>query len=162
MKKSEYDNLTEWVNVGGGLTPYNENAKELLGQSFRGEIFTFKNQTARDLSFHRCYFSLLNFIYGYLPEKFKESVPESRFYHFLKHIKGEYDVIFEFKDGTKMIEYESISFGMMNQHKFKKYIKNQMPYIYENVIRPFYPNDDIYNGIIETIELEYEKFLSKL
>jgi hypothetical protein len=161
MKKSDYDKLQEWINVGGGLTPYNDNAKELLEQSSRGEIFTFQNVTKRDLNFHRCYFALLNFIYGYLPSNFKESVPNERFYHFLKHLKGEYEIIFEFKDGTKMIEYESISFGRMNQQRFKEYIREQLPWIYENVIGRFY-DGEMYSGIIETIEEEFEKFLIKL
>ena len=162
MKKSDFDKLTQWKNVGGGIVPYNEKAKELLEQSKKGELLIFQNKTPRDLKFHRCYFSLLNFIWGYLPKSFQESVPESKFYHFLKHLKGEYEVIFEFKDGTKMIEYESISFGMMNQKRFEEYIREQISFIYEDVISPFYPDNDIYSGIIETIENEYEKFFSKL
>jgi hypothetical protein len=161
MKKSDYDKLTEWTNVGGGLVPYNDNAKELIEQSSRGEIFAFDNKTYRDLKFHRCYFSLLNFIYDYLPSKFKETIPESRFYYFLKHLKGEYEVIFTFKDGTTMVEYESISFGRMDQNRFKEYIREQLPWIYENVIGLYYKGD-MYTGIIQTIEEEYKKFLSKL
>jgi hypothetical protein len=135
--------------------------KSLIEQSSRGEIFTFDNKTYRDLSFHRCYFSLLNFIYDYLPTKFKETVSKDKFYHFLKHLKGEYEVIFEFKDGTKLVEYESLSFGRMNQNRFKEYIREQLPWIYENVVGVYYKGD-MYNGIIETIEEGYKKFLSKL
>lgn len=161
MKKSDYDKLSEWLNVGGGLTPHNENAREIIEQSTRGEILTFDNKTYRDLSFHRCYFSLLNFIYDYLPVKFKETIPKERFYYFLKHLKGEYEVIFTFKDGTKMVEYESISFGRMNQTRFEEYIREQLPWIYENVLGLYFKGD-MHNGIVETIEEEYKKFLSKL
>jgi hypothetical protein len=161
MKKSDYDKLSEWLNVGGGLTPHNDNAKELIEQSSRGEIIAFKEVTARDVNFHRCYFALLNYIYDYMPKKFKEVIPENRFYYFLKHLKGDYDVIFTFKDGSKMIEYESISFGKMSQKQFEEYIRNQLPWIYENLIGLYF-KDDIYNEIVNTIEDEFKKFLSKL
>lgn len=161
MKKSEFDKLHELVFVGGGWIPNNENAQELADQSARGEITTFKEVTARDLSFHRGYFALLKFIYGYLPNSFHNMIPENRFYHFIKHLKGEYEVIFTFKDGTKLVEYESISFGKMSQNEFEDYIRKQLPFIYENILGQFFEGD-IYNGIIETIEQEFEKYLSKL
>ncbi len=162
MKKSEYDKLVQFVNVGGGVTPVNENATELLEQSSKGEIFTFKNITARDLKFHNCYFALLSFIYGYMPKSFKDIIPEKKFYYWLKHLKGEYDVVFTFKDGSTMVEYESLAFGNMSDQRFKSYIKEQLPWIYSNVINPVYPDPDIFKGITETIENEFEKFLSKL
>ena len=67
MKDGDYHRLIEMANVGGGWVPANENATELLDQTHKGEITTFEEVTARDLSMHKCYFSLLNFIYGYLP-----------------------------------------------------------------------------------------------
>jgi len=161
MKKSEFDKLIELSYVGGGWIPTNENAKELAEQSGKGEIHTFKEVTARDLSFHKGYFALLKEIYGYLPNKFKEKIPENRFYHFIKHLKGDYEVIFTFNDGSKMIEYESIAFGKMSQKRFEEYIREQLPWIYENIIGQFYEGD-IYNGIIDNIETEFEKYLSKL
>ena len=62
---------------------------------------------------------------------------------------------------TEMIEYDSISFGKMNQNKFEEFIKNQLPYIYENIIGKFFEGE-IYDNIIRTIEEEYKKFFSKL
>lgn len=161
MKKSEYDKLTQWANVGGGLIPANENATELLEQSSKGEILTFKEIKARDLNFHKCYFLLLSFIYGYLPKSFKEAVSENKFYYWLKHLKKEYKVLFAFKDGTQLVEYDSIAFGKMSQKSFENYIREQLPWIYENVIGVYF-DGDIYNGIIQTIEDEFKKFLSKL
>jgi len=49
----------------------------------------------------------------------------------------------------------------MSQDQFETYVKEQLPWIYENVIGAFY-SDEIYAGIIDTIEEEYKKFLSKL
>jgi hypothetical protein len=70
-------------------------------------------------------------------------------------------VLFKFKDGTAMVEYESIAFGNMSQKRFEAYIREQLPWIYENVIGAFFEGA-IYDGIVETIEKEYEIFLSKL
>ena len=161
MKDGDYHRLIEMANVGGGWVPANENATELLDQTHKGEITTFEEVTARDLSMHKCYFSLLNFIYCYLPNRFKKQVPEKEFYKWLKHLKKEYKVIFTFKDGTQLVEYDSISFGNMSQKRFENYVREQLPYIYENVIAEFFEGD-IYDSILATIELEYERFLAKL
>ena len=161
MKNSDFYKLVEFTNAGGGLLPFNSNAIELVDISRKGEILTFKEITNRDTRFHRCYFSLLNFIYEYMPAVFKKKIPEHKFYIWLKHLKGEYEVVFEFKDGTKMVEYESISFGNMSQKRFEAYIREQLPYIYENVLGKYFEGE-ILNGIIETIEDEYKKFLAKL
>lgn len=161
MKDSDYHNLIDLAYVGGGYISANDNANELEIRCSKGEIISMKEVTQRDLKFHKCYFSLLNFIYSYLPEKFKKRVHEKNFYKWLKHLKGEYTVVYVFNDGTKMIEYDSISFGKMSQKTFENYISNQLPWIYENVIGAFYQGD-IYTNIIETIEEEYQKFLSKL
>ena len=161
MKDSEYFKLIQLANVGGGFIPANDNANELLEQSHKGEILSFKEITARDIRFHRCYFALIRFIYDYLPLKFRKAVPEDKFYIFIKHLKGEYQVLFEFKDGTKMVEYESISFGNMSQKRFEAFIREQLPFIYENVLASFFEGQ-MYDGIVKTIEAEFERFLAKL
>jgi hypothetical protein len=161
MKDDDFHKIIELAVVGGGLISANENAAELIEQSHKGEILSFMEVTARDLRFHRAYFSLLNFIYGYLPNRFKKQVPEKEFYKWLKHLKKEYKVIFTFKDGTQLVEYDSISFGNMSQKRFENYVREQLPYIYENVIAKFFEGD-IYDSILATIELEYERFLAKL
>jgi len=161
MNNSDFDKLVELCCVGRGWTPANSNAEELLDSMTRGEIIAVREVTQRDLKFHRAYFSLLNFIYDYLPLSFKRKVPKQHFYKFVKHLRGEYDVLFEFKDGTKLVEYPSISFGRMSQKRFEGYIREQLPWIYENIIGAFFEGE-IYKNIIETIEMEYEKFLQKL
>jgi len=162
MKKDSFDKLIDFSYTGGFLfKPENQSAFDLCDQLGIGEHVLFELKTPRDIKFHQCYFVLINFIWGYLPVKFQESVPKYKFYHFLKHLKGEYEVVFEFKDGTKMVEYESIAFGRMSQETFENYIREQLPWIYENVIGKFY-KDEIYDGIIDTIEKEFKKFLSKL
>lgn len=161
MKDKDFYKVIEILNVGGGWTPYNENAIELLDNSAKGEIVSVLEVTQRDIKFHKCYFSLLSFIYDYLPAKFQKKVPKRKFYLFVKHLKGEYEVLFKFKDGTQMVEYDSISFGNMSQKRFQEYVKLQLPYIYENVLGEFFEGEML-DGIIATIEDQYLKFLSKL
>jgi len=161
MKDTDYSKIVELCIVGGGFVPHNEVATELVEQSRRGEIIAFKEITARDLSFHRCYMALLNFIYDLLPDKFQRGVPENKFYMWLKHLKGSYNVLFTFKDGTKLVEYDSIAFGRMSQKSFETYIREQLPFIYENVIGKYFEGD-LYSGVVDTIEEEFERFLIRL
>ena len=49
----------------------------------------------------------------------------------------------------------------MNDLEFKSYVKNQMPNLYENLIRALF-SGEISKNIIETIESEYIKFFSIL
>lgn len=161
MKDRDIYKLVDFYNAGGGLLPVNQKAHEIIEQSDKGEVISFLEVTQRDLKFHRCYMSLLAFIYGYLPEKFKRQVPKEKFYIWLKHLKGQYEVVFEFQDGTKMVEYDSISFGRMSQKAFENYVREQLPWIYSNVIGAFFEGQ-IYDNIIDTIEEEYIKFLAKL
>jgi hypothetical protein len=161
MTDKKFKRVIELTYMGGGWIPANDNANNLADQSVKGEIQAFEECTVRDIRFHRCYFSFLNYIYAYLPNKFKQEVSEGNFYLFLKHLQGKYKVLYSFKDGTKMVEYESLSFGNMSEKRFREYIKEQLPFIYEYVISPFF-QDELYYNIIETIEKDYEKFLSKL
>lgn len=161
MKDKDYNNLIHLKNVGGGFVPANEKAEELMLLTRKGEVMQFEECTKRDVKFHRCYMSLLSFIYGYLPKQFHDKVPQRSFYNWLKAAQGLISYEFEFKDGRKYVEYESISFGRMSEVKFREYVANQLPWIYTNIIGAYF-TDDIYNNIVETIEEEYKKFLSKL
>jgi len=161
MTDKDYTKRMDFAYMGGGLIPISPNAIELLEQSDNAEVLSFLEMTNRDISFHRCYFSLLGFIYDYLPNQFKNKIPKDNFYLFIKHLKKQYKVLYVFADGSQQIEYDSISFGKMSQKTFENYIREQLPWIYENVIGKYFEGD-IYNGIIDTIEEEYKKFLSKL
>jgi hypothetical protein len=161
MKDTDYHNLIELTYVGGGWLSANQKAIELAEQSVRGEVHMFKEVTQRDIRFHKCYMSLLGYVYDYLPKSFKDTIPKDKFYKFLKHLQGQYKVVFSFKDGTSMIEYESIAFGNMSQKRFEEYIREQLPYVYENIVGAYFEGE-MYDNIINTIETEYEKFLQKL
>jgi hypothetical protein len=162
MNNNKFNKLIELAYTGGHLfRPINQNAFDICNDLGIGEIITVENKTSRDLKFHQCYFVLIHFIYDYLPDNFHEKVPKKHFYKWLQTLKGDYDVVFTFSDGKQLIEYESLAFGRMSQNSFENYIREQLPWIYENVIGAFY-SDDKYDGIIQTIEDEFKKFLSKL
>jgi hypothetical protein len=161
MKDKDADNLVELVYMGGGWIPCNERANEIAEQSSKGVIHSFVECTERDLKFHQCYFTLLNMVYEYLPSKFKRQVQKHDFYKWLKHLQGKYKVKYTFADGTQFVEYDSISFGNMSQIRFREYIKDQLPFLYENVIGAFFEGV-IYDSIVATIEKDYERFMCKL
>ena len=161
MTDKAYNKLVDFYNAGNGLLPVNQRAHEIIEQTGKGEVISFIESSQRDLRRHRCYFSLLKYIYGYMPLSFKNAVPEDKFYLWLKHLKGQYEVIFEFKDGTKLVEYQSISFARMSELQFREYIKNQLPFIYTEVIGKYF-SGEIYDDIINTVENDYQKFFAKL
>jgi len=161
MKDTDYAELLEFIPANGCLIPSNSNAIDLMSISKNREKITFKNISHRDEKFHKCYFSLLNYIWLMMPPHFRAKIPCKEFYKFLKMMQGEYDEVFTFKDGKKMIEYRSISFGKMNQQQFKEYVANQLPVIYEDLIMQIYKADQA-TLVIESIEDEYKKFLSKI
>jgi hypothetical protein len=163
MKDSDYTRLSEWINEGtGALMPYNSLAQDLTDTVKKGEIITMLEMTDRDLRFHRCYFSLVNYIYSQMPRRFRAKLPEKYFYKYLKHLKGQFDIIAQFGD-VVLVEYDSIAFGRMSEHTFREYIRNQLPWIYSDVIGKYYKVGGWrYNKKINDIEDEYKKFLSKL
>ena len=95
-------------------------------------------------------------------EKSKEIVNEL-FKHKedLKLTPGQIEKIAMLLGYSEMLEYDSISFSRMTDPAFKEYIKNQLPFIYENVVGKFF-KDTQYDDIIDTIEQEYLRFLIKL
>jgi hypothetical protein len=162
MKDTEYTKLTEWGNAGGGLVPVNENAEQLLDQLGRGETVAMVCVTARDLKFHKAYMAFLSYIYAYMPKQFKREIPKQFFYQWLKLLKTDYTVVAVMPDGRELIEYKSISFSKMNQQEFKLYVKSQLPFIYGSDVLGKYFDGEIYDAIIENIEEDFKKFLSKL
>ena len=163
MTDKDYDRLSEWVNEGTGvLIPYNQLAQDLTDTAKAGQIVAMLEMTDRDLKFHRCYMSLISFIYDQLPSRFHKRLAKKHFYRYLKHLKGQFDIIARFGD-IILVEYESIAFGRMSEHTFRDYIRNQLPWIYTDVIGKYYKIGGWrYNRKINNIEDQYKKFLSKL
>ena len=162
MKDTDFKRVCEFTVTGGGMLPFNQNAVELIDITTPGEVISLVEVTSRDAKFHRAYFSLIGYVYDWLPKSFKSKMSKDKFYIFLKHLRGDYDVIFEFRNGTKFIEYHSIAFGRMSQKRFEAYVREQLPFIYSEVIQALYPDKLTSDRIIASIEDEYQKFLSRL
>jgi len=162
MKDTDFNKICEFTSAGTGLLPFNQQAIELVDAVTSGEVISLIEVTQRDVKFHRGYFALLNYIYKWLPRSFQEKIPQDKFYVFVKHLRGDYDVVFEFKDGTKFIEYRSISFGRMTQKTFEAYVREQLPFIYGEVIQVLYPDKATSDRIIAAIEDEFDLFMRKL
>lgn len=163
MKDSDYQRISEWSNEGtGALLPFNDKAQDLADTTKAGEVIAMIEVTDRDIKFHRCYFSLINFIYDQLPNRFHKKLQRKHFYKYLKHLRGDFDIIAQFGD-IVLVEYYSISFKKMSEHTFRDYVREQLPWIYLKVIGKYYKVGGWrYNRKIEAIEFEYMKFLSKL
>lgn len=189
MKDTEIEKLLEFAVNMDVFVPNNDPAKELLNITVHGEVVYFKEVSARDIKYFKCYMAFLNYIYDLLPERFHKIVEKRKFYKWLKHLKKDYDNVYSFTDHEKydfiktelmtvlneelsekfalkfgktdMLEYTSISFSRMTEKKFREYVRGQLPYLYENVIGAFYDGES-YTNVIEEIEMEFEKFLSKI
>jgi len=160
-KFTEYQKLIKLAKSNDGFVFTDEISEDLFNNLAEGEVIELKIVPNRDLSLHRAYFAILSYIYDYLPEKFHKQVKKDYFYQFLKYAKNEIKVIFEFKTGLKICEPISISFAKMNNIDFKAFIKNQLPFIYTDIIGAFYDGTQL-DSIIFNIEDEFEKILSKL
>jgi len=162
MKDTDYHELIELTQLNGVFLPSNSAAINLVSNLRDGERSHIKVVTSRDLKLHNGYFALLSYVWNRMPDAFKDKVPCSHFYKFLKIIQGQYDVVFEFHDGVKMLEYHSISFGKMNNERFKAFVKEQISVIYNDVVLALIKDDEKANDLIRDVEAEFEKFLSKL
>jgi hypothetical protein len=159
MKDKDFSKISQWQNDGAGLIPVNQKAQGILDQCKKGDILDMIEVTARDLSFHKCWMSLLGYIWDFLTPAFKNKCPRDKFYIFLKELKKDYTITMIGK--IEMKDYISISFSSMTEIEFREYIKDTLPFIYENVIHALFDVDKA-NNIINTIENDYLKFLEKL
>ncbi len=158
MKHNDFQSLIHLAYTDGKFIPTDIS---ICNDLIEGEIITLKHIQTRDLSMHKCYFALLNYIWKWMPKKFQSQVPSSKFYKWLQTLKKEYKVLFTFADGSEMIEYESISFARMDEYKFRIYVKEQLPFINENLINKLF-DEETASNIIEDIEKEFEKYFTKL
>ena len=153
------DKILEFkVAHGSALIPVSQDAIDNVQQSKHDTIKVYKDVTPRDLRFHKGFFAMMNYIYQWLPSSFKNAVPQDKFYIAVKELRGDYTII---NIGSKQVkEYTSISFAMMNNSTFEDYVRELLPFIYDDIIRPLMP--DTVDMVIDNIEHEFRKLLSKL
>lgn len=159
--KTYNKDVLEFEHQQGLLKPNNQAAIDFISNLKHKETVYLKDIGQRDIKFHRAYFGLLNYIYSWMPVKFKMRIPEKIFYTFIKDLTGQYTIWYTFKNGREITEYTSISFGRMSQKTFEEYVKNQLPMIYDNLIYVLFDAEEA-EMIIENIEFEWEKFLDTL
>lgn len=160
MKDTDFSILLELEHQQGLFKPVNQAAIDFVSNLKHKERVYLKDVTQRDIKFHKTYFALLKFVYGLMPKEFKFDTSPELFYLLLKEVFGEYKI---YKvSGIEVKKHTSISFGNMSQNRFKAYVKNQIPLIYEFVFMIY--KDDLERGemVRENIENEFEKFLSQL
>jgi hypothetical protein len=145
------------VHKGQVLIPNQIETAEWLELEKHDSQVYMKLVQARDLQMHKGYFAILKFIYKKLPLIFRQNIPEKSFYKFVKTLSNEYKEVYKFKNGITLIEYDSISFGKMNQTKFREYFNNQLSIIYEELLIPMEVD-----YIMDEVNAEFEKLLSKL
>lgn len=160
MTDKQYKEALIFRNIGGFLEPVSDSSKKLLSEIGFGKELILREVSQRDLKFHRAYFEFLNTVYDYLPNNFKSRIPKDLFYIFLKELQGKYRIIYKFKSGSEMKEYESIAFDKMTQLQFEDYVREQLPHIYDLIITLF--DKQRADAIIQTIEEDFKIFLNKL
>jgi hypothetical protein len=84
------------------LIPHGKNAINLIQNSAEGEILNFEENSARDLTFHKRYFKFLHKIWEVLPINFRLRIPDNVFYKFIKHLKKQYTIVYQFRDAEKI------------------------------------------------------------
>lgn len=162
MKDTDYNKLHELSFDGVGWLPANQNAMTLRDQQKNGQSIMVKEVSSRDINFHKNYMALLRFIWSKLPDRFKSKVDCDFFYTWLKVLKKQYNVRYTFVDGRQAIEYISISFSSMSESEFHDYVRDQITYIYEDVIMVLFDDVNKANKVISDIEDQFQKFFDKL
>lgn len=161
MTDKEYKRLLVFKNMqGAALIPENQNAIDRILTLKRDELIYFKDVTKRDISLHNCYFALLRYAWGLTTPALKAAVPCDKFHDWMKYMKDQIKWQYRFNDGVTIVEYESISFSRMDNNRFKDYIREQMPALYE-VFCSLY-NSEYANMLIQKIEIEFERMFAKL
>jgi hypothetical protein len=156
------DQILSYIFDGDYFIPANQEAIKNSQELMPGQYIYHKDVSTRDAIFHAGYFKFLSFCYSKMPVTFKKQCPNSKFYLFLKIYTGKYQVsnINVFGQNYPIVEYDSISFKNMTEEKFERFVKDQIPDIYKLINESY--DEYSYEKIIQEIELEYVRFLSKL
>jgi len=166
MKDKDYIRLSEWVADNGCLVPVNDRAQELVASHGGDEVITMFPVTPRDGRFHRTYFKFIAQAWEYIPKDRKPCKKKS-YYNYLKLLKNNYDIERVNVHGydIAMIEYDSISYGSMDEVEFQHFVKMQIPLLYDAFYGYFdgYENrDELVKGIIETLEEDFRNLMYKI
>ena len=156
VKQKEFKQSIPFKVTTAGLLPTEGEARDFCYQHNGSEVF-MKPATNRDLKFHRCYFKVLDWLWWQMPLSFKKRVEQKDMYLLMKLIRGQYKVTMQFKD-IKHIEYDSISFGKMNEEVFKDYVNDSLTAFLNEILIPMNLGH-IYDESIEEFEGFYMQII---
>ena len=143
------------VRSGTLLAPIDEDGENAIKSLSNEESYSVTISVDRSLKMNGAYFSLLNFVWGNMPEKFQAKVPKNKFYVLLKELQGRFSEI-KVSEKTSIKEYESLSFEKMNEARFHEVFKEDVDFIISDILTPMGMQD-----FVEQLVLQFERTLIK-
>ncbi len=143
------------VRSGTLLAPIDEDGENAIKSLSNEESYSVTISVDRSLKMNGAYFSLLNFVWENMPEKFQAKVPKNKFYVLLKELKGRFTEI-KVSEKTSIKEYESLSFEKMNEARFHEVFKEDVDFIISDILIPMGMQD-----FVEQLVLQFERTLIK-
>ena len=143
------------VRSGTLLAPIDEDGENAIKSLSNEESYSVTISVDRSLKMNGAYFSLLNFVWENMPEKFQAKVPKNKFYVLLKELQGRFTEI-KVSDKTSIKEYESLSFEKMNEARFHEVFKEDVDFIISDILTPMGMQD-----FVEQLVLQFERTLIK-
>ena len=143
------------VRSGTLLAPIDEDGENAIKSLSNEESYSVTISVDRSLKMNGAYFSLLNFVWDNMPEKFQDKVPKNKFYVLLKELQGRFTEI-KVSEKTSIKEYESLSFEKMNEARFHEVFKEDVDFIISDILIPMGMQD-----FVEQLVLQFERTLIK-
>ncbi len=143
------------VRSGTLLAPIDEDGENAIKSLSNEESYSVTISVDRSLKMNGAYFSLLNFVWENMPEKFQAKVPTNKFYVLLKELQGRFTEI-KVSEKTSIKEYESLSFEKMNEARFHEVFKEDVDFIISDILIPMGMQD-----FVEQLVLQFERTLIK-
>ena len=143
------------VRSGTLLAPIDEDGENAIKSLSNEESYSVTIYVDRSLKMNGAYFSLLNFVWENMPEKFQAKVPKNKFYVLLKELQGRFTEI-KVSEKTSIKEYESLSFEKMNEARFHEVFKEDVDFIISDILIPMGMQD-----FVEQLVLQFERTLIK-
>lgn len=143
------------VRSGTLLAPIDEDGENAIKSLSNEESYSVTIYVDRSLKMNGAYFSLLNFVWENMPEKFQAKVPKNKFYVLLKELQCRFTEI-KVSEKTSIKEYESLSFEKMNEARFHEVFKEDVDFIISDILIPMGMQD-----FVEQLVLQFERTLIK-
>ena len=97
------------VRSGTLLAPIDEDGENAIKSLSNEESYSVTISVDRSLKMNGAYFSLLNFVWDNMPEKFQAKVPKNKFYVLLKELQCRFTEI-KVSEKTSILNFPSLYF----------------------------------------------------